>query len=112
MKESSLNTIPNQPLPAETVDQLITTAYRNSGPESKEYFALIDLDCEGQYFYGLTDCDSHDDAYAAARAMHRRAERPETPLMTCRVGGPCKESGCNCGGSMFMLRTYGVIKVA
>ena len=112
MKQSFSNIAADQPVPPEMVDQLIATAYRNSSPDSKEYFAVIDVDCERPYFYNLTDCDSHNGAYAAARAKHRRAGRPETPLMTCRVGGPCREGGCKCDGSMFMLRTYGVIKIA
>ena len=111
MKQSFSNIAADQPVPPEMVDQLIATAYRNSSPDSKEYFALIDLDCERTYCYSLTDCESHSDAYAAARAMHRCAGRSETPLMMCRVGGPCREKGCECGGNMFMLRTYGVIKV-
>ena len=105
MTESFPNIIPDRPISPEMVDQLIATALRNAGPESKKYFVLIDLDCELTYAYGLTNCDSHRCACTTAIKLHRLAGRPETPLMMCRVGGPCHERECTCSG-MFMLRTY------
>ena len=106
MSHALLNTFAGRPLPREMADQLMATTLRDAGPESKEYVVLIDLDCERTYFYDLTDCANHHDACTGAINDHRLAGCAETPLMTCRVGGPCKEIGCNCGGSMLMLRIY------
>ena len=105
MTESFPNIVADQPLSPEMVEQLIATALRDAGPESKKYFVLIDLDCELTYAYGLTNCDNHRCAGTTAIKLHRRAGRPETPYISCRVGGPCRELECNCGG-IFMLRTY------
>ena len=105
MTECFPNIVADQPLSPEIVEQLIATALRDAGPESNKYFVLIDLDCELTYAYGLTNCDNHHDACTAAINLHRLAGRPETPLMMCRVGGPCHERECMCSG-MFMLRIY------
>jgi len=76
----------------------------NNTPSLERYYAVVLLADNQPQFYGIADCDRHEDARHRAVEEYRRTS-PQATVPKCIVFGRCNEPGCDCG-HQFLDVTY------
>ena len=68
----------------------------NNAPSLERYYPVVLLAENQPQFYGIADCDRHEDARHRAVEEYRRTS-PQATVPKCIVFGRCNEPGCDCG---------------
>ena len=76
----------------------------NNTPSLEHYYAVVLLAGNQPQFFGIADCDRHEEARDRVSEEYRRTN-PKTAVPACIVFGRCNEPGCDCG-HQFLDVTY------